>query len=174
MQDVSLDLQGELDPRFGIVERRVQRFGWVFIAAILIAAIGGLFGGGPFSDTTARHTSQDGEITLSYARLGRAESDLQLELRVNAPETPGSPLEVVLDGSFLEKVSLTNVIPTPDAEAVQGDAIVYTWDVEDWGQVLAVRIEYQWNDWRLRNGRIDVSAGDESLGSLRFEQFIFP
>ena len=171
---VSLDLQGELDPRFGIVERRVQRFGWVLIAVVLVAAIGGLFGGGPFSDTTARHTSEGREIAVTYARLGRAESDLELELEISAPGVSASQLEVVLSGEFLEKVSVTNVLPTPDGESVSGDAIVYTWEVEDWAQVLAVRLEYQSNDWRLVSGRLDVSAGDESLGSLRFEQFIFP
>jgi hypothetical protein len=171
---VSLDLQGELDPRFGQIERRIQRAGWVIIAIVLIAAIAGLFGGGFFSNTTTRHNSEGHEIALTYARFGRAESNLELELQVMAADAPAPELEVALSGEFLDKVSITGVSPEPESESVQGDAVVYTWEVDDWSRPLALRFNYESRDWRSIGGRFDVRAGDESLGSLPFEQFLFP
>jgi hypothetical protein len=171
---VSFNLEAELDPRFNRIERRVQRVGWAIIALVLVAAVLGLFGGGFFSQATARDRGEGYELALRYPRLGRAESNLELELRIAAPGQSSSEVMAVFSGEIVDKASFTGIAPQPDSETVDGDSIVYTWEVEDWSQPLVVRFEYEARDWRMLDGRFEVSAGDESLGSVSFDQFLFP
>lgn len=171
---MSVDLQDEIDHGFLRTERIVQRIGWAAILAVLVAAIAGLFGGGFFSNATARHRGEGYELALTYPRFARAESNLEMELVIEAPEVQAPEVTTVLSGELLDKASITGITPEPDSESVRGDSIAYTWQIEDWSQPLVVRFEYESRDWRMVGGRFDVTAGDQSLGELSFKQFLFP
>lgn len=169
-----LDLQHEIDDAFLHKERIVQRIGWVVMAGVLVATFAGLFGGGLFSTATARHEGQGFELALTYPRFARMENNLDMELRIDAQTVASSEVKAVLSGEIVDKASITGISPEPDTEAVLGDSIAYTWQVEDWSQPLVVRFEYELRDWRIIDGRFDVSAGDRSLDGVSFKQFLFP
>ena len=171
---MSLNFYDEIDPRFGRIERRLQRIGWGIIAVVLLLAIAGLFGGGFLSNATARHAADGRAIELTYPRFGRQESSLEMTLKVTAPRASGPELSVLLSGDILDSATITGISPQPDSEAVSGDAIVYTWTVESWEGPQAIEFSYESRDWRSVGGRVDVLAGDEALGGLSFEQFLFP
>jgi hypothetical protein len=171
---VSFDLSHEIDPRFGHIEHAVQRVGWVVIGLLIIAALLGLFGGGILSDATVRQSGPGYQLELEYPRLGRIESNLQMTLRVTAPEQQAEQLTVVLSGDLRSKTSIQTISPQPESEAVLGDSIVYTWSVESWQRPQVIAFEYEARDWRQVDGRLEVSAGDQALGVLTFDQFLFP
>ena len=171
---VSQELSSEFDARFNRWEWRLQRVGWVVIALAMVLAVAGLFGGGFLSQATARHQGEGYEIVLEYPRFGRAESNLAMDLEVIAPGREASQVEARLSGEFVEKTTITAISPEPESQSVDGDAIVFTWEVEDWSEPLVVRFEYEGRDWRVISGRFDLAAGDDSLGSLTFDQFLFP
>ena len=170
----AIDMQTELDSRYLEKERVVQRIGWVVIAALVAAALLGVFGGGLLSQGKARHATAGGELTLTYPRLGRAESNLEMELQIDAPQATGSEVTAVLSGELLQKATIKTISPEPDSQSPQGDGVAYTWQVEDWSQPLIVRFEYEARDWRVIDGRFEVSAGQERLGTLAWEQLLFP
>jgi hypothetical protein len=171
---VSLDLSHDIDPRFGHIEHAVQRVGWVVMALLLLAALLGVFGGGPLSSATVRQSGPGYELELEYPRFGRVESDLQMELRITAPEQQADQITVVLSGDLRAKTSIRTISPQPESEAVLGDSIVYTWRVDGWERPQVIAFEYEARDWRGVDGRLDVSAGDQALGVLTFDQFLFP
>ncbi|HKR79410.1 MAG TPA: hypothetical protein VJR69_06875 [Nitrospira sp.] len=76
-------IQIDEDLRFQARIWRIERIGWWGIAAILAAAIAGLFGRGPISRTTAPLADPahpGGGMLLDYERFGRAHSDSQFVL----------------------------------------------------------------------------------------------
>ena len=65
----------------------VQRIGWGVMAALLLAALLGLFGTGPLSRATA--TAPGGAVTLDYDRFGRYLGPATLLIRVGPGAAPG-------------------------------------------------------------------------------------
>jgi hypothetical protein len=171
---VSLDLSDEIDPRFGHIEHAVQRAGWVVMGVLLLAAVLGVFGGGVLSNATVRQSGPGYELELEYPRFGRVESNLEMTLRITAPEQQAEQVTVVLSGDLRHKTTIQTISPQPESEAVLGDSIVYTWRVDGWEHPQVIAFEYEARDWRGVDGRLDVSAGDQALGALTFDQFLFP
>lgn len=143
-------------------------------AVFLVAAILGLFGGGPFSRATTRDAGEGYEVALEYPRFGRAESPLTLNLEVMAPRRSGSEVTAVLSGGIVEKAVITDISPTPASEAIAGGSIVLTWQVGDWSRPLEVRFEYESRHWRTLSGVFEIETDDDPLGRVRFQQFLFP
>jgi hypothetical protein len=171
---VSLNIHHEVDPRFARIERVLQRIGWALIVVLIGLAAAGLFGGGVLSNRTVRSASGGNEIELTYPRFGRQESNLQMTLEVAAPQAQGQELRVRLSGDVREKVTIMGITPEPDTTAFDGDVIVFTWTVESWARPPLIVFDYEAHDWRSIGGEIEVMAGQDSVGGLSFEQFLFP
>jgi hypothetical protein len=171
---VALDLNQEIDPAYGRAEALWQRLGWGLIAAVLIAAVLGLFGGGLFSRAEVTRTGDDYELELSYPRFARTASPIQFTLSVHAPQQSAEQVSVTVSGEIRDEVSFTGVRPQPDIEAIQGDAMIFTWQVENWEQPLVIDFEYEGLGWLEIDGTLLVAAGENELGELTFSQFLFP
>jgi hypothetical protein len=171
---MGLHLYEEIEPRFGRIEGMFQRAGWALIAVAVVLALAGVFGGGMLSNATVRHAANGNEIELTYPRLARQETNLSMSLRVTAPTQSASELSVLLSADRLDRLTINAITPQPDTEALTTNGITYRWTVEDWEGAREINFEYEFTDWRAMNGRIEVMAGDESLGSLSFSQFVFP
>lgn len=90
---------------------RYQRIGWVVIAALLVAALAGLFGRGPLS----RGHTESRSLRLEYPRITRMEAPATFEFEL-MDSGSGRDLALWLDQSFLEAFEITRTVPAARLE----------------------------------------------------------
>jgi len=83
----------------------LERIGWGFMAATMLAAVVGLFGGGWLSSA---ETSGTDAATVRYPRFGRAHAPLELEV-----EWAAGPRDAVLwiERAYLDGFAIEEVRP---------------------------------------------------------------
>src|SRR5690349_6153069 len=109
--DQSLDFQR----RF----RRVQTVAWRVLALVPIAAVAGLFGGGLFSQVTARGAG----VTVSYDRFGRRSVDTHLQVTIMRARTP---VAVSISREFLDGYDMSEIRPQPQRVTASADRLTFT------------------------------------------------
>jgi hypothetical protein len=109
--DQSLDFQR----RF----QRLQTAAWRVLALVPIAAVAGLFGGGLFSEVTARGAG----VTVSYDRFGRRTVDTELQVEVTRAR---KPVAVSISRGFLDGYDISEVRPQPEHVRAQPDRLVFS------------------------------------------------
>lgn len=104
-------------------QRRVWRFervGWFVMGLIILAALLGYAGNGPYSSTERG----DHRLRIEYSRFARHLSPAQVTIHVGAEAIEDGAVTLVLDGDFAERFEIDNVVPMPaqwqsDAGAVR-------------------------------------------------------
>ena len=171
---VSLNFRSQLDPAFLKRERIFERVGWLLLGLVILAAIIGLFGGGPISDAEVTTSSGNSRVELRYERWGRMESPLGLRLAVSAPDETAEELTLTIPNAFANKIEVHSLLPEPEATSVGENGANYSWQVDDWSQPLLITLNYKAKEWRNLGGTLHVTAGQEALAALKFSQFLFP
>ncbi|MFS8607463.1 MAG: hypothetical protein LOD94_05645 [Gammaproteobacteria bacterium] len=147
---------------------KVERVGWIVIAAIVIAALCGLFGGGWLGRAAVR--AGDGSLSLEYDRLWRVRSPASLEVDVKSSGLDEEGVRVWIARDYIGSMSSTEITPQP--VRVEGDAerVVFEFATTDEASAIGIvfRVEPQ-RAWRLQ-GALGLDGGYE----LHFSQFIFP
>lgn len=136
---------------------RVERLGWVAMAAIVVAALLGLFGGG---GRLAEAEARSGGLEAAWARIGRLRNTAPI--RVTLPPEPGArEAELRLDPDFPERWRLRDATP-PLLEAVAGrDAFVLRVRRDATGSAsLALHVEPTGTPGPRR---LHLSSGGQSL-----------
>ena len=95
-------------------EWRVQRAGWAFMAAIVVAALVGLLGNGPLNERTL--TSANGGLQVTYQRFRRLQTPGTLNLKVT-PQPGAGQVQVSLNDAYLDAVYVQSVTPEPASVA---------------------------------------------------------
>lgn len=106
------------------VQWRVERIGWVLLAAAVVAALLGLFGPGPISLTA----QSSADVEVRYNRFARLGSPLTLDITLR-PEPGATEVEVALSRDYLEQVQVEGVTPEPDSVRSQALDLVYVFGV---------------------------------------------
>ena len=148
----------------------LERIGWGFMAATLLAAAAGLFGGGWLS--TARTRGSDA-TTADYPRFGRAHSPLELEVAWNAgPPNVAGPRDVVLwiERAYFDDFTIEEVRPPPVAVTLDSERIQYSFRVSEPDVRVAVEFTLRAN----RGGVFSGSLGAGHGSGLTVRQYIFP
>ena len=109
--DQSLDFQRRFE--------RVQKVAWRLLALLPVAAVAGLFGGGVFSQVTARGAG----VTLSYDRFGRRSVDTKLQVTVLRARTP---VAVSISRGFLDGYDVSEVRPQPQRVTASAGRLTFT------------------------------------------------
>jgi hypothetical protein len=112
----ALERVGDLEIEQNLAQQRrewtIQRIGWVVMVLLALAALLGLFGGGPFSEGTAG--DRDGPLWVEYPRFARLQAPAELRLHVGSEAVPGNEARVWLDRDFIENVQIQHITPEPD------------------------------------------------------------
>jgi len=146
----------------------VERIGWLVLAAIIGAALLGLFGRGLIGSEVA--SAEDGRLSLDYYRFWRMQSPTRLLLRFQPSAGGADRARVWLDRSYLEAVSISRVTPQPERVEAASNRLIYVFALADAGAGTAVTFEVEpRRPWLIR-GRVGVVDGAE----IRFSQFIYP
>jgi hypothetical protein len=167
-----MHVSDEFSPRFQVWQWRVQRVAWVVMAGVLVAALLGFFGGGPFADASKKVESGDVELELTYNRFNRQRNPQSFELSVQGPNLSGEELQVTVAEKFVRDIRIDSVTPDPDSTSLSQDGPVYSWQLDE-GEEFQFSIEYRAEDWRQLEGEVIVQVG-ETEERLTFTQFLFP
>jgi hypothetical protein len=97
-----------------------ERVGWIAMAAVLIAALAGLFGNGWLSE---REVSAGGALTAKYPRFCRAHAPLELAVEWLPRQEPAA---LWISRSYLDGFEIAEIRPTPSGVTVDAGRIHYT------------------------------------------------
>jgi hypothetical protein len=101
---------------------RIQRASWAVMAMLVLAGLGGLFGGGPLSD--AERGLDPAGLRVNYSRFARAGAPDVIRVSV-PPRSDADAFVLLLDRAYLDRVRLDGVTPSPTVAAVADDRIRY-------------------------------------------------
>lgn len=160
------DLERDRDLRFQRREWTVQRGGWVVMLAIILAALGGLFGGGPLSTATAGVEP----LQLQYARFERRHAPTEMELSVAGSAVSQDQIEVWFSSDYLARIEITSIVPEPEEVSESDDRVVYRFSIADQTRAPRILIALEHDEPGLATGRIGLVDGPE----LAFRQVVFP
>jgi hypothetical protein len=165
------DLEVNQDLEFQHHIWAVQRIGWAVMAAAVLAALLGLFGGaGPLSNATAG--GQEAPLSLEeYERFSRFGMPTTLRVHLDTAPGQGGEVRLSLSREYLESVQIQHVTPQPKSVEAGPDRITYVFDVTTApDQPTAVTFNLQPDKVGLLRGRVEL----DNAGSLEFSQFVYP
>ncbi|WP_435017714.1 hypothetical protein TA3x_005334 [Tundrisphaera sp. TA3] len=146
---------------------KAQRVAWWAMAAILVAALLGLFGGGPFATGTA---GPAGGPRVEYPRVCRLRSASALD--VFAPVGPGGEARVWVASAYADAVEIDRADPTPVRVEVDPYGLTYVVSAPTTPEGGLVRVRFRLNPNRPGPVRGRVRPGDGPI--LEFTQYIHP
>lgn len=146
-------------------EWRIERIGWVLMAAVVIAGLLGVWGHGPLSSAEAR----SGRLAVTYERFTRNVGQSELIVRAAPGSAEGGLIRVRISQDYLATNQVQAITPEPaSTEAAAGD-LVFEFPAKDQSG-LVLRI-----DTRPTGGmgvrKAKVSVLNESV---RIRQFVYP
>jgi len=144
----------------------VRCIGMLLLAACLLAALAGLFGGGgPF----AQSHEASGPAEVRYPRFTRYQMPNRFEIEVDTAAIGGDTFDVVFEGDHARGFSFEEVLPEPDAVAVADDRVRYTFKAEPGvRQRVVVRGQPE------RMGRLSGTAAVAGGAPMRIDSFVYP
>jgi hypothetical protein len=154
------DLEVAQDLAFERKQAVTRRVAGVIAAAILVAALLGVFGGGPLADAT----ESSGPLSVDYERFLRFESQGELEVQ---PPTTGGLASVAISSDYLSQFSVGSISPTPATTSVLSDRLVYTFKLAPRG-----RVTFELTPEKVGKHNGTIWAGDDA--HVRISQFVYP
>jgi hypothetical protein len=161
-----LEIDEDLDRQR--VEWRIQRAGWVAIAAVLLAALVGLFGSGPVSRTFA--VDPNSPLWLEYERFGRQGGPTTLRLHLGPGSAAGGRARVWIDGAYLADVRIERITPRPEREESAPGRTYFTFATTASDRPTVVTFHLQPERFGALPGQVGLDDG----APLRFRQWIHP
>ena len=102
----------------------VQRFAWVVMTLILVAALLGATGkGGPLASASERSPAG----TIDYPRITRWQSSDQVAVRL--PASASGEVDVELSPEFAETFTIESIEPEPSQVQATAEGDLFTFDV---------------------------------------------
>ena len=161
------DLEIDQDLDFERRSWTAQRIAWVLTALVLLAALAGLCGPGPLSETTA---GEGGPISLEYSRFERRHAPNSMLIHLGSGSTRDGKAQVWMDREFMENIEVHRISPEPERVELQPDRLVYEFPVPDASRPTAVSLFYEAERLGVRSGRIGLVGGQP----VSFTQLVFP
>jgi hypothetical protein len=138
----------------------------VALVLTLLAALGGVFGGGPLSPRAVETAG----LRVEYERFVRHRAPAALSVRLGPMGGRPEPLGIWLDADYLEAVDLQRVSPSPEAVVHSGDRILYLFRTAP--ETPAVGVTFAFRPQRLGVQRTRVGRlGGATVG---FRQLVYP
>ena len=122
-------LQVDEDMRFQRRFWAAHRIGWIVMTLLVIAALLGLFSVGPFSTMTTRDPA--GLVAIEYERFQRLKAPQTFRMSLAKLPEPGETASLRLSQSLVDAFEIESIQPEPDHTALAGDALVFTFRLDD-------------------------------------------
>ena len=161
---------------------RAERVGWAALAAVVLAALLGLFGDGVLSNDEA--ASADGMLTVAYRRFLRAESPAKLEVTAAQALADGGRLAIRLDAAWLARFEIVAIEPEPESTTLAADRTTFLFATTAASATAATAgtttaataSEPVTVRFRLEAEKAGVAVGAVGVGTAQIElrQFVYP
>lgn len=145
---------------------QIQRASWVILIAIILLALGGVFGKGPLS-AAILHTT-DGVLSVDYERFTRYGTPTRLVVTLSETAIREGRIRIRISQSYLDHMRLNQISPQPEQEEADGDAIIYTFAAAS--PPVQVVFELQIEQIGSQSGSIGLVDGQ----ALEITQFTYP
>jgi hypothetical protein len=142
---------------------RLQRIGWVGMVLLLVVALAGGFGRGPWSRA---RVGAPGGLEVDYGRFERRTQEARLVVRLG-PQ-PAGLVRLWIDGDYLARQPLQNMLPQPERMALSSGRLIL--DLRVSGDRPEIRIDTRPERFGRQRGRLGLLDGPE----VAFEQFVYP
>ena len=161
-----LELEEDLD-----FERRswiIERIGWAVMVMVAFAALAGLFGPGPLSDTSAGE--RGGRLWLEYSRFGRLRAPMTLRVYLGPNASQQEMARVWLSRDYLEGIHIQGINPPPERVEAGPEQFTYVFPVSETSRPTAVTFSVKPGRFGRQRGCMGLANGP----TLCFGQFIYP
>jgi hypothetical protein len=146
-----------------------QRAGWVFMLAIIFAALLGLCGSdGPLNRASAG--TENDEISIRYARFLRHMSPTTLEIETGAGAVDGGYVRVAIAHSYLERFEVDSVTPEPESVQLEPGTLIYNFPAAGTDGTRSVVFVLRPDAYGRLSGRIGTPGGPFH----EIQQFVYP
>lgn len=149
-------------------EWRVERIGWVLMAALLVAGLLGLLGYGPLSRA---HAGEPGTLTLEYDRLQRSSAPTEYRFEAAPSLVRAGRLRLRFDDALLDEVEMQSIIPEP-TEMRSGPGYTEFVFAMDAGKGSPARIQFQFQPATFGHVRGRITA--DGAAPLVVDQIVYP
>lgn len=119
----NLSLHDLEDVDFQRREWVVERIAWVLIALFLVAAVLGVFGGGPLSHTTS--ADDEGTFEVEYERFIRSMGKAELTITLRPEAVRDGSATVFVSEDLLSKSHIDNIDPEPSSATSSHEGTIY-------------------------------------------------
>lgn len=151
------------DMRFQRSTWKVERIGWIFLALIVVAALGGVFSHGYASKATAGTPP----FSASYERFQR--QTVLTHLRVTMPADADNEARLQIGKSLRDDYDIESIEPRPMRASADDDNLVFDFDAGNSKQLnvtLALRPH--------RAGLTGITLSSSDNHTLAFRAFVYP
>jgi hypothetical protein len=160
------DIEIEQDLDLERKEWTVERIGWLVMILVIIAALVGLLGSGPFSVGTARVSG----LEVEYRRVERKHAPTTLTVRLGEGTASSDEVRFWVSRGFLDSVRMEQVTPDPEAVISGEDRDTYVFKVSQAGGPGRVVFHYQPDGVGSRATKMGV----EGAAEVALTTFVFP
>jgi len=159
-----LEIAEDMD--FQRKEWNAERWGWIFMLIVTIAALLGLFGQGPLSSASA----ENGSLRVRYGRFERLFAPAQFTINLNQAVAQNGEIRLQMDQRLLQAYTVENVFPEPDSVELSPDHYTYVFKTSQSGQPPDIVFNLQANRLGPAAGQIRLENGQ----GVQLNQFIYP
>jgi hypothetical protein len=158
----------DLDQDLGFERRsgRIQRVGWATIAALIAAALLGLFGTGVLSRTVVT----SGPLQLAYDRFGRVNAPGTMDVDLPGRVGVDGSVMLWLDRAFVDRTRIESVTPQPTLQTWGPDRLVFMFPAGASSERFRVNLRIT----PQHVGLVQSRLGSHDGSALRFWLFIYP
>lgn len=162
------DLDIDQDLTFEKRDFTFQKIGRVFMALLILGALLGFFGAGPFSLTQIEDPA--GTLSATYERFGRRGATTTLTLKIDGSVADNGKIDVWLSSDYLDRMTVDGITPQPDQVASGDDGEIYTFLVDEPGDPLTVNFNFTIDSM----GRTDALVGLKEGNLLSLTHYFVP
>ena len=158
------------DPAFQRRDWAAERVGWAAMAAVIVAALLGLFGQGIFGKGTVGDAGAQISVD-EYDRFLRFGKPTTLSVRLDPASATDGEMRVWVSREYLQGFQIQGISPQPDRAMTGPERMTYAFGVGvGTGGPATITFELQPDKVGLVEGRVGLDGGR----SLRLRQFAYP
>jgi hypothetical protein len=159
------------DDAFQERQWHLQRFGWVGMALVILAALAGGFGNGWLS---ARRTGDPaGLVNVGFERVVRTAAMTTIDVQLPATAAADGQVALSIDRAYVDRIELTEIMPPPRRASLTPDRLVFDFAVAR-PAAAAMQLTVRFRLIPHQPGRLDGRIGVGAGPPLAIRQFVLP
>lgn len=161
------DLEISQDPQFERQSWRLQRFGWLCMAVVVVGALLGMFGPGPLSSASA---SASNSFRVDYNRFWRMQSPMTVRVTVEPEAVHDGEAQLWFSQEYLGDLTIEQVTPPPSSVELTDGRVVYHFPTQSTEGPATIQFRIEPETPGCIQGRCGLSGGPE----IAFTHYVYP